>query len=219
MERERARELRAESWTLAEIGAELGVAKSSVSVWVRDVDFTPRPRSTARRRGPNVLQRRKAAEIEQLREEGRRRIGLLSEREFLVAGAALYAGEGSRRDGMVAFVNSDPRMVLFFCQWLRRFFEIDEYRLRARLHLHEDLDLVAATRFWSDLLAIPVSGFGGSVPVNTGRSLPVGQASDGVSHRPLQLQSDASGRDGPHRGAARFLLSFRGSSAGRAPHC
>jgi transcriptional regulator with XRE-family HTH domain len=41
VERERARELRAQSWTLQEIADELGVAKGSVSVWVRDVEFTP----------------------------------------------------------------------------------------------------------------------------------------------------------------------------------
>jgi hypothetical protein len=65
--------------------------------------------------------------------EGRSRIGRLSEREFLVAGVALYAGEGSKRDGAVKFANTDPRMVAFYCAWLRRFFEIDEARLRVRL--------------------------------------------------------------------------------------
>jgi hypothetical protein len=38
-ERERARELRAQAWTISEIVAELGVSKSSASVWVRDVQF------------------------------------------------------------------------------------------------------------------------------------------------------------------------------------
>src|SRR4051794_29959864 len=101
-EQERARELRAESWTLVEIATELGVAKSSVSLWVRDVEFEPRPRArVARRREPNVLQRRKAAEIESLLAEGRDRISRLTEQEFLVAGTALYAGEGSKTDGEV----------------------------------------------------------------------------------------------------------------------
>ena len=59
VERERARELRAESWALLDIAQELGVSKSSVSLWVRDVEFEPRPRRrTARRREPNALQRR-----------------------------------------------------------------------------------------------------------------------------------------------------------------
>ena len=51
-------------------------------------------------------------------------------------------------------------MVRFFCAWLRRFFEIDESRLRVRVYLHEGLDLDAAERFWSEATGIPRSQFG-----------------------------------------------------------
>jgi hypothetical protein len=74
-------------------------------------------------------------------------------------GVALYAGEGSKRDGAVKFANTDPRMVAFYCTWLRRFFAIDEARLRVRLYLHEGLDLAAAVAFWSDVTGIPPSQF------------------------------------------------------------
>jgi hypothetical protein len=110
-EQQQARQLRRTGLPLADIATTLGVAKSSVSLWVRDVEFTPLPRPPrGRRRAPNALQRRKQAEVDRLIEEGRARVGRLSEREFLVAGVALYAGEGSKSDGRVRFVNSDPRM-------------------------------------------------------------------------------------------------------------
>ena len=159
LERQAARELRAESWALGDIAASLGVSRSSVSLWVRDVEFEPHPRRAARRRGPNVLQRRKAAEIEQLRMQGLSRLGYLDEQAFLAAGAALYAGEGSKRDGAVVFANSDPRLVEFFCSWLRAFFEVDETRLRVRVYLHEGLDLNAAERHWSWVTGIPLEQF------------------------------------------------------------
>ncbi len=158
-EQEQARRLRADGATLGDIAAALGVAKSSVSVWVRDVEFQPRPRTRGRRRGPNALQRRKQEQIERLRAEGAARVGTLSEREFLVAGAALYAGEGAKRDGSVCFANSDPRLMAFFCAWLRRFFDIDEQRLRVRVYLHKGLDLEAAIAFWSQVTAVPSSQF------------------------------------------------------------
>ncbi|MDP9207773.1 MAG: hypothetical protein M3O65_04610, partial [Actinomycetota bacterium] len=159
-EQQQARQLRRTGLPLAEIAAHLGVAKSSVSLWVRDVEFSPLPRPPrGRRRDPNALQRRKRAEIDRLVEEGRARIGRLSDREFLVAGVALYAGEGSKRDGDLRFANTDPRMIVFFCAWLRRFFEIDEARLRVRLYLHEGLDLDAAVAFWSELTGIPACQF------------------------------------------------------------
>ncbi len=123
-EREQARLLRAEGRTLAEIAARLGVSKSSVSLWVRDVDFEPVPRVTsARRREPNALQR------------------------------------GAKGDGAVIFANSDPRMIAFFCCWLREFFDVDESRLRVRLYLHQGLDLAAATTYWSRVTGIPESQF------------------------------------------------------------
>jgi transcriptional regulator with XRE-family HTH domain len=160
-ERQQARQLRRTGLPLAEIAARVGVSKSSVSLWVRDVPFEApvvRP-SRGRRRDPNALQRRKQGEIERLLEEGRARIGRLSEREFLVAGVALYAGEGAKRDGALKFANSDPRMIAFYCAWLRRFFEIDETRLRLRLYLHEGLDLDASITFWSEVTGIPPSQF------------------------------------------------------------
>jgi hypothetical protein len=143
---------------MPDIAAELGVARSSVSLWTHDVPFTPGPRR-GRRRGPNVLQRRKEAEIADMLELGREWIGELSDKEFLVAGAALYAGEGSKSAGAVQFANSDPRMMAFFAFWLRTFFTIDEPRLRMRIYLHQGLDLDAAVRFWSDTVQVPPEQF------------------------------------------------------------
>ena len=122
-ERERARALRS-GLPMLEIATELGVSKSSVSLWTRDVPVVPRPhpngRFGARNRGPNALQRRKAEEIERLDRVGVQQLGLLSDQAFLAAGAALYAGEGGKGGGAVIFANSDPTMMAFFCAWLRR---------------------------------------------------------------------------------------------------
>ena len=158
-EQGRARELRADAWTLQEIADELGVAKSSVSRWVRDVDFEPRPRRRARKRGPNRLERAKLAEIERYRVEGVTRVAELSEREFLMAGLGLYAGDGAKTPGGVKFSNSSPDLIAFFCGWFRRFFEVEENRLRVQLYLHADLDLESARSFWADVTDIPITQF------------------------------------------------------------
>ncbi len=159
-EHEKARVLRAEGRTLADIGEILGVAKSSVSLWVRDVEIEPlkrRPSTKPRRPHPQHLA--KLAEIEECDREGLERIGILSEAAFLAAGVALYAGEGAKRDGKVTFANTDPSMVAFFCAWFRRFFAIDESRLRVRVYLHQGLDLDAAEKFWSAITGVPRGQF------------------------------------------------------------
>jgi predicted transcriptional regulator len=158
-EQEQARELRAQGKTLQDIADELGVAKSSVSLWVRDVPFTPSKRRYGPQRRPNRLHDEKMAQISQLDSYGLERIGTLCEEAFLVAGVALYAGEGGKTDGAVKFANTDAAMMRFFCAWLRYFFDVDESRLRVRVYLHEGLDLDAAEAFWSEITDVPRSQF------------------------------------------------------------
>ena len=159
-EQERAREMRACSMTLLDIATKLGVAKSSVSLWVRDVEFVPSPRRYGAQRRPHPFHEAKLLKIAQLDAEGIERIGTLTEDAFLAAGIALYAGEGSKTDGRVRFANTEPTMVRFFCAWLRRFFDIDESRLRVRVYLHQGLDLDAAQTHWSRVTAVPLAQFG-----------------------------------------------------------
>ena len=158
-EREEARRLRAEGKTLLEIATTLNVAKSSASIWVRDVPFQPSPRRTGAHRRRHPFHDAKIRRIEELNVIGRHVIGVLSDDAFLAAGVALYAGEGSKRDGAVRFANTDPAMIHFFCKWLREVFEIDETRLRVRVYPHEGLDLDAAEEFWSAVTEIPRSQF------------------------------------------------------------
>lgn len=54
-EQEQARALQATGCTLLDIAEALDVSKSSVSLWVRDVEFTPSPRRTGARRRPSAL--------------------------------------------------------------------------------------------------------------------------------------------------------------------
>lgn len=160
-ERERARELRAQAWTLQEIADELGVARGTVSVWVRDVDFTPKPRNRgAASQRPHPLHLAKLAEIDQCREEAAAWVSTWTERELTAFCLGLYAGEGNKTKSMVGLANTNPMLLLVFLTWLRSEFHIDESRLRVVLYLHEGLDLDAAVTFWSDLLDIPPSQFG-----------------------------------------------------------
>jgi transcriptional regulator with XRE-family HTH domain len=78
-EQEQARELRAQNLTLQDIADLLGVAKSSVSLWVRDVPFTPSKRRYGPQRRPNRLHDEKLAQIAALDQAGRDRIGTLSD--------------------------------------------------------------------------------------------------------------------------------------------
>jgi hypothetical protein len=129
-----------------------------VSLWVRDIPVEiRRGKPTARRRHP--LHLAKLAEIAACDRRGAERVGQLSEQAFFAAGVALYAGEGTKRDGGVEFANADPTLIAFFCAWLRESYAIDEQRLRVRVYLHDGLDLDAAEKFWSEVTKVPRTQF------------------------------------------------------------
>ena len=130
--RAKARELRGQGLAYKEIAAELGVSKSSVSLWVRDI---PRPErlsyeECAKRQAAAVdaywsieRQRREEAKVA-ISEAAAREIGHLSDRDILIAGAVAYWCEGAknkpyRRYDRIDFINSDPRMIKLFLRFLR----------------------------------------------------------------------------------------------------
>ena len=75
-------------------------------------------------------------------------------------GCMLYWGEGDKKQThLVAVTNTDPKILVYFANWLRKYFDIDEGRLRCRLYIWEDLDELKAKEFWSKILKIPLNQF------------------------------------------------------------
>ncbi len=161
--RVRARELRGQGLDYEEIAAALGVAKSSVSLWVRDLP-TPARLSYEECRKRSAEGARRYWETERPAREARRAaareaaaaaIGELTEREILIAGAIAYWCEGSkskpyRRSDRVAFMNSDPSLIKFFLRFLDTT-RTPRTDLAFRVFIHESADVESAQRFWMDV--------------------------------------------------------------------
>jgi predicted transcriptional regulator len=101
--RSRAQELRASGRSYREIAKELGVSKSSVSLWLRHAPY-PGPEAEVSRQRRLVGMRDYWDEERRTREAVRRvvveqafgEIGELSDREVLIAGAVAYWCEGAK---------------------------------------------------------------------------------------------------------------------------
>jgi hypothetical protein len=169
--RERARELRGQGLDYEEIAGALSVAKSSVSLWVRDLPRPPRlSYEECRKRAAEGTRRYWAAE-RPVREAARgatrkaaaAQIGMLTDRELLVAGAIAYWCEGGKsksytRSDRVIFTNSDPALIRFFL----RFLDVTgtpRRNLGFRVYIHENADVEAAQRFWMDVTGAAVDQF------------------------------------------------------------
>ena len=167
----RARELREQGHDYEEIAASLGVSKSSVSLWVRDM---PRPERLSyeecRKRAAEgarlyweTERPAREAQREMVRVEAAGEIGVLSKREILIAGAIAYWCEGAkskphRRQERVVFVNSDPALIRFFLRFLDSVGTGRE-DLTYRVHIHEAADVPGAERFWQRVTQADPSQF------------------------------------------------------------
>jgi predicted transcriptional regulator len=166
-----ARELRSSGCDYEEIAEQLGVSKSSISLWVRDMPVPPRlSYAENRRRSAEGVHRywtkeraargvQRAADVVAAAAE----IGELTDREVLIAGALAYWCEGSKkkphsRRDRVVFINSDPALVTFFLRFLDTAgVTFDD--LIFRVYIHETADAEAALRFWLELTAAETSQF------------------------------------------------------------
>jgi hypothetical protein len=164
--REKARALRTQGLSYNEIVAELGVSKSSVSLWVRDIPCPQRFRYVHNERRVEGLRRyhdaravERAAETEAAAAE----IGDLTDRELLIAGAIAYWCEGTKNKpyrvaNRVVFMNSDPGLIRFFVRFLEAA-GVDRDDLILRVCIHENADAVAAQRFWVEVTGVSPSQF------------------------------------------------------------
>jgi hypothetical protein len=128
---------------VTEIERELAVSRSSVSVWVRDVELGPAQRErllAVSKLGPLLSAERKAAAAR----EGRRRYQadgrrLARDRDATyTAGCMLYWAEGSKARNYVKLTNSDPELVVYFLRFLRLHFAVADERVKLALNLFCD---------------------------------------------------------------------------------
>jgi len=160
-QRELARTIRRlEGAPIKEIARRVGVAPSSVSVWVRDIELTPAQEEELLRRNPAynrqlsgtaIQAANRRAERVAYQEAGRQ---LALQRDSChVAGCMLYWAEGEKDRNALRFYNSDPEMVRFFVFFLKKYFDLrdEEIKISCSLftdHLQRQREI---EQFWLDV--------------------------------------------------------------------
>jgi hypothetical protein len=150
----------------SQIKQQLGVSKSSLSLWLHSM---PLPEKRLRE-----LRDWSAVRIERFRNTMRLKretrwsvvckralgdIGVLSERDIFIAGLFLYWGEGSKTQRVTtALSNTDPSMIRFFIRWLESL-GVDKKKLRVYVHLYSDMDVEKELAYWSAVLNLPRTSF------------------------------------------------------------
>ncbi|MBU1092465.1 helix-turn-helix domain-containing protein [Patescibacteria group bacterium] len=159
--------LRKDGSSYNDITEKLGVAKSTLSYWLKSVHLKPeyRKRFYTNRiqnltRGPQSQKERRAREIKKIIGQSENEIRTpLSFDAYRLMGAALYWAEGSKGNSF-EITNSDPYLILFFVRWVETVFNIPAKNLKARLNIYPQQNDLKIKKFWSDLTSVPLGNFG-----------------------------------------------------------
>jgi transposase-like protein len=155
-----------EGRSVREIAEILGVARSSVSRWVRDVELSAEQLDSLHRQGRVRRAQRLGAEANArrslVRRSGYQARGRALAREgsaVYAAGCMLYWAEGAKTRNTACFTNSDPAMMRFFVDFLRRFFDLADHEFRVSCNLYADhaSRIHEVENFWLDVMQLPRS--------------------------------------------------------------
>lgn len=73
----------------------------------------------------------------------------LPKEAFFIAGLTLYLAEGTKRDySRLVLANTDPGVIKFFINWMEKFLSISRDKIKAELHLYENMDIGEEQEFW-----------------------------------------------------------------------
>jgi len=171
IQRIKAREMRSRGESVIGISRELNISKSTASLWVRDlilsVEQLERLRGNSikgaelgRLRSALMQKEKRRVLLESSKQEGIKLLNNLTPREFLIAGLALYWGEGAKTRE-VEFCNSDPVLIRFMISWIKKCFKIENSDLSCYVginELHRSREKLVMG-YWSKETKIPLTQF------------------------------------------------------------
>lgn len=168
-----ALQLRRKGKSINEIAQCLGVSKSTVSRWCRNIKLTKSQRSfiekkmrdaghAGRIKGALKNKAGKENRVASALDQAQKTLGKLSKRDRFLLGIGLYWGEGVKADqSTTAFVNSDPRAVEFMKRWFMEHLHVSTDRFNPYIfitlaHQPRETDIKA---YWSKMIHLPVNQF------------------------------------------------------------
>jgi len=168
IERDAARKLRVEGYSLNEISRTLGVAKSSVSLWVRDIVLSESQENYLKEKGfyREAIERRRTSRLANEKEKreqvilaAEKSITKISSKQLWFLGTMLYWAEGGKTQRLVRFSNGDPEMIKIMMAFFKRVCEVPDRKFRGYIHIHPHLDYIEAETYWSVISGIPLDQF------------------------------------------------------------
>lgn len=163
--------LRKQAKSYNQITKTLGIPKSTLSGWLKDIDIpakvqkqllTNAQRAWAKSITDYNKKRAKLAreKWEERIEKAKKEIGQLTQREVKLIGSALYWAEGYKKGNWaVLFCNSDPEMVMIMMRFYREVCKVPEEKFKPNVQIHPNITEFKARKYWSQISNIPEEKF------------------------------------------------------------
>lgn len=166
--KEQSIKLRKAGWSYNMIREELGVPKSTLNNWLGRILFVPNKEVIARigrakLKSALFKQRMKFRSFELAKQQARKDVGALSQRDLFLLGIGLYLGEGEKTYENVRIVNSDPKIIKISIKWFTDICNVGVGNFRPSVHTYPDNNIQETINFWSKELKIPIEQFGKTV--------------------------------------------------------
>lgn len=157
--------LRKQGKSYSQIKAELGVSKSTLSLWLRDLPLSEKRLRELRDFSQIRIEKTRATKL--LKKQTRRKsvykkvaedIESTKDKEFF-AGFYLYWGEGTKTaEYTVALTSSDTAIIACFIKWLQML-GVSKEDMRVKLHVYSDQNVAERIAFWSDATGLSSAQF------------------------------------------------------------
>jgi hypothetical protein len=170
--KDRAILLRKKGYSIRTIELRLGIPRSTLSGWLKDVPLTSSQRRKLRTEWNKSLKKARAEAVKWHNKQKEDRIELarlqaIKTLERLpknpaireLALAFLYLGEGAKRDRSTTLGNSNPMILRFFISVLQSDFGIPEDKFACWLHLRADQNPDDMICYWAKELSLPKKNF------------------------------------------------------------
>jgi len=171
-EKTRALFLRKKGKSYQEIAGILKISKSTVSVWLKDLNWSQSIKQRLIKKSKidsrermirlSIVQKEKLAEyyIKAEKEAKKEFVKLKNDKLFITA-ISLYWGEGDKifKNGIVRISNIDEKVLKVFNDFLQQICLVDIKKIRAGILLYPDLDPKKCLRFWSKEIKITEDRF------------------------------------------------------------
>ncbi len=165
-EKELAIQLRKQGKSYSEIRRIIPVAKSTLSIWFREVHLSKRQeqkitikRIEAQKRGAEAKRKQRLEKTKTIKNIARREVTSLIKNPLWIVGVVIYWAEGAKEkewrvSEKTKISNMDPHIHKIFISWAKRFLKISSDRFIYELYIHPTGDIFNSKKYWSKQLHV-----------------------------------------------------------------